>query len=101
GRGEKYSDSQAEDMAEEPELQEAFTKWIEAFAEHVTKKGRVKPGEFRAFGYRPPSHLWADLKTKWRGLRMALGKPIPETSPAIQQERGLNRDATIFYKKGE
>jgi hypothetical protein len=27
--------------------------------------------------------------------------PIPGTSPAIQQERDLNRDATIHYKKGE
>ncbi|MEO8452580.1 MAG: hypothetical protein ABI647_22495 [Gemmatimonadota bacterium] len=34
-------------------------------------------------------------------LRMALGKPIPERSPAIQQERGLTRDATVWYKKGE
>jgi hypothetical protein len=43
----------------------------------------------------------ADLKTKWRGLRMALGRPIPGTSPAIQQDLGLNRDATIRYKRGE
>ena len=48
-----------------------------------------------------PPHVWADLKTKSRGLRMALGVPIPGTSPAIQHERNLNRDATIFYKKGE
>jgi len=51
---------------------------------------------------RTPWTQWgAIFKTKWRGLRMALGFPIPGTSPAIQQERGLNRDATIFYKKGE
>ena len=73
----------------------------DAFIDHVAKKGKVSPNEHRAFGYRAPFHLWADLKTKWRGLRMALGFPIPGTSPAIQQERGLNRDATISYKKGE
>jgi len=55
----------------------------------------------RAYGYRRPPHHMADLKTKWRGLRVALGKPTPGTSPAIQQARDLNRDATIHYKKGE
>jgi len=43
----------------------------------------------------------ADLRTKWRGLRMALGAPIPGTSPAVQHERGINRDASVFYKRGE
>jgi NADPH-dependent FMN reductase len=101
GRGKKYSDDQAEHMDGEPELQPAFDEWTDGFADHVARKGRVKPGEYRAYGHRAPSHLWADLKTKWRGLRMALGVPIPGTSPAIQQQRGLNRDATIFYKRGE
>jgi hypothetical protein len=32
---------------------------------------------------------------------MALGRPVPGTSPARQQDLGLNRDATIHYKKGE
>jgi hypothetical protein len=32
---------------------------------------------------------------------MALGRPIAGTSPATQQELGLNRDATIHYKRGE
>jgi hypothetical protein len=33
---------------------------------------------------------------------MAVGLPIPGTSPAIQQERKLNQDATIlYYRKGE
>jgi len=34
-------------------------------------------------------------------VRMALGVPVEGTSPARQQEQGINRDATIFYKKGE
>jgi hypothetical protein len=73
GRGKKHSDDQAEHMDGEPELQLAFDEWTDAFADHVARKGRVKPGECRAYGHRAPSHLWADLKTKWRGLRMALG----------------------------
>jgi hypothetical protein len=101
GRGRKYSENQAEHMAEEPGLFDEFDAWTDAFATHVGGKGKVTPGRYRAYGYRPPSHLIADLKTKWRGVRMALGRAIPGTSPAIQQDLGLNRDATMRYKKGE
>jgi len=101
GRGKKYSENQAEHMVEDPDLLSSFDEWTDAFARHVAAKGKVTPGEYRAYGYRPPAHLMADLKTKWRGLRMALGKAKPNTSPAIQHRLGLNRDATIFYKKGE
>jgi len=101
GDGKKYSENQSEHMLDEQTLWKSFDGWTDAFAKHVEKKGKVKPGKYRAYGYRPPSHIIADLKTKWRGLRMALGKAIPGTSPAIQEELGLNRDATIFYKKGE
>ena len=101
GRGKKYSDNQAEHLEEEPELLGEFDDWTDGFAGHVARKGKVIPGEYRAYGYRPPSHIWADLKTKWRGLRMALGIPIPGSSPAIQHDLGLNRDAGLRYKKGE
>ena len=101
GRGKKYSENQAEHMMDEPDLLREFDEWTDEFAAHVGGKGKVTPGQYRAYGYRAPSHLRADIKTKWRGLRMALGRPIPGTSPAIQQERGINRDATIHYKKGE
>jgi hypothetical protein len=101
GRGRKYSENQAEHMADQPGLFDEFDAWTDAFAAHVGGKGKVTPGQYRAYGYKPPSHFIADLKTKWRGLRMALGRPIPGTSPAIQQDLGLNRDVTIRYKKGE
>ena len=101
GRGVKYSDNQAEHMVQRPEVLRAFDAWTDALARHVAEKGKVTPGRYRAYGYRPPSHLGADLRTKWRGLRMALGIPVRDTSPAIQQELELNRDATLRYKRGE
>lgn len=101
GEGKKYSENQAEQMVDDTRVMDAFDGWTDAFAAHVASKGRVTPNEYRAFGYRPPSHFIADLKTKWRGLRMMLGRAIPGTSPAIQAERGLNRDAHIDYKAGE
>ena len=100
GRGEKYSENQAEHMTEH-RVYTAFDTWTDAFARHVAAKGKVRPGRFRAYGYRPPSHLLADLKTKWRGLRMALGIPVPGTSPAVQQAQGLNHDATLGFRRGE
>jgi hypothetical protein len=101
GNDRKYSDNQAEHMTSDPEVVAAFDAWTDAFAAHAAHKGAVPPGRYRAFGYEPPSHMIADLKTKWRGLRAATGKPIPGTSPAIQQERGLNRDVGLRYKRGE
>jgi hypothetical protein len=101
GRGKKYGDNQAEHMEHEKGLFDAFDKWVERFTAHVEKKGKVRPNQYRAFGHRPPAHFIADLKTKWRGIRMALGFPLPKTSPAIQQQRGINRDKRILYKRGE
>jgi hypothetical protein len=101
GRDRKYSDAQAEHLVNDANVMEAFDDWTDGFATHVAAKGKVPPGQYRAYGYRPPSHVLADLKTKWRGLRMALGHPVAGTSPAIQQERGLNRDARIRYKASE
>ena len=98
GADRKYSDNQAEDMVGEAQVMEAFDTWTDGFAGHVATKGPVTPGQYRAHGYQPPSHFLADLRTKWRGFRMAIGRPISGTSPAIQQERGLNRDATLAYK---
>jgi hypothetical protein len=61
----------------------------------VAQKGKVEPGEYRAYGYRRPGHRWADLKLKWRELRLRLGVPPAGSSPARQQALGLNRDATL------
>jgi hypothetical protein len=101
GRNRKYSENQAEHMVEAAGPMRSFDQWADAFAHHVEKKGKVEPGKYRAFGHRSRFHLFESLRIKWRGVRMALGRPRPGSSPAKQQELNLNRDATIWYKKGE
>ncbi len=101
GVGQPYSEAQAEHMVNDPEFLRTFDRWVDAFVEHVERKGRVTPGQYRAFGYKAPSHVVADVKTKWRGVRMALGVPVPGSSPAKQQRLGLNRDVTMRYKRSE
>lgn len=93
-----YGDGGADDLLESGR---AFDEWVDAFVAHVAAKGRVEPGTYRAYGYDPPSHFIADVRTKWRGLRMAVSLPIAGSSPARQQEQGINHDASLFYKKGE
>jgi multimeric flavodoxin WrbA len=101
GHGKKYSDNQAEDMAKEDRVLSAFDAWTERFRAHVAAKEKVPPGRYRAFGYEPPKHRWADLKLKWRELAMGLGRGPEGSSPAVQEEEGLNRDATLRPKKSE
>jgi len=101
GQGRKYSDNQAEHLAGEADALAAFDAWTDRFAAHVAAKGKVEPGRWRAYGYRAPSHRYADLKLKWRELRMGVGLPPAGSSPAAQQALGLNRDATLRPKRGE
>jgi len=75
--------------------------WLSAFAEHVGAKGKITPGRFRAFGYEPPSHRWADAKLFWRSFQMARGHAPEGSSPAAQEERGLTDDANFAIKKTE
>src|SRR6185503_4931310 len=51
GSGKKYSEMQAEHMEEEPEFLAGFDEWNEAFVKHVAGKGKVKPSQYRAYGY--------------------------------------------------
>lgn len=101
GEGKKYSDNQAEDMVRDEDVMKRFDDWTRAFAAFVLKNGKVEPGRFRAYGYRAPGHRVADLKLKWRELRMGLGTPPAGSSPARQQKLRLNRDATLSPKTGE
>jgi hypothetical protein len=101
GRGKKYSDNQAEQMAAQEGVLSSFDRWADRFIDFVRHKGPVEPGRYRAYGYQAPSHRWADLRLKWRELRMGVGLAPGESSPARQQALGLNRDVTLHPKAGE
>ena len=101
GLGKKYSDNQAEDMTSEPHVYGEFDSWTSRFIGFVGKKGKVEPGKHRAFGYKAPGHRWADAKLKWRDLRMKLGVPPADSSPAIQNDLHLNQDTTLHPEKSD
>lgn len=101
GKGKKYSENQAEHMSTDTDVFEKFDAWTDQFAEFVEKKGKVEPGKYRAYGYEAPGHLKEDLKAKWREIKTGLGYPPEGTSPAKQEELGLNEDLTLTPKKSE
>ncbi len=101
GKGKKYSDNQAEDVIGENEFMQAFNEWVNQFKIFVQQKGKVKPNKHRAYGYQPPKHIWASVQDGIRYFKMMVGKPPKKSSPKIQQELGLNKDATWHTKKGE
>lgn len=101
GEHKPYSEMQAEHMVAEPEFMRAFDQWTDAFADYVAAKGKVEPGEFRAYGYKAPSHRWANLKLGVRHARMAIGKAPQGSSPRVQHDTSLNQDARIRYRRGE
>jgi hypothetical protein len=54
GRGKKYSDNQAEDMVALTGLWKSLDDWTDHFTVFVRRKGKVEPGRYRAYSYRPP-----------------------------------------------
>jgi hypothetical protein len=102
GRHKPYSENQAEHMASDPDDPLGA---IDAFADrvvaHVAAKGKVEPGRHRAYGYEPPGHTLADVRLGWRDARMRIGRPRAGSSPAKQQEEGLNEDVTLRPGRGE
>jgi len=101
GKGRKYSDNQAEHLPADAGVLEDFDRWAAGFADFVGRKGKVEPGRYRAYGYERPGHRWADVKLKWREIRIGLGVPPDGSSPARQDRLGINRDATLRPKQGE
>jgi hypothetical protein len=101
GRDRPYADNQAEHMVRDDPFMAAFDAWAGRFATFVARKGRVPPGAFRAYGYEPPGHRWADVRLGWREARMRLGAPRAGSSPDLQQALGLNDDATLFPARSE
>ena len=101
GNGKPYSLNQAEHMVAEPGVMRRFDEWAGALIDVTRAKGKVPPGQFRAFGHDRPSHRIADLKLKWRELRLSAGVPPAGSSPARQQALGLNDDATFAPSTSE
>jgi multimeric flavodoxin WrbA len=99
GNGKPYSDNQAEDI--EGNVFAEFDGWVDDVARFVTAKGKVPPGKYRAAGHTPRGHRWADLKLAWRERRIRAGHPPADSSPAAQQEQGLNDDVTWKPRAGE
>ena len=82
-------------MLHEALFMTAFDGWADEFTRFVASKGKVEPGQWRAFGYEAPGHRWADAKPTWRGMRMSMGYSPDGSSPAEQERLGLNDDATL------
>lgn len=101
GKARPYSDNQSEDMVREVEFMRTFDAWTDRFAAFVGAKGKVEPGQWRAFGYEPPGHRWADAKLAWRDMRMRVGRAPEGSSPAVQDDLGLNQDAVLSRHKSE
>jgi hypothetical protein len=95
GVGLPYSENQAEDMVREDPFMAAFDSWTDDFAAFVAEKGKVEPGKFRAYGYAAPGHKLADAKSKLREWRMSLGLAPAGSSPAEQEQLGLNQDTGL------
>ena len=101
GKGRKYSENQAEDMVQEDSFMQTFNDWADRFVTFVRQKGKIHPNKYRAFGHKPPSHIRANLQDGLRYFKMMIGKAPDGSSPRIQEDMGLNDDATWFTKKGE
>ena len=101
GKGEKYSDNQAEHLPRHDQALAELDAWTVRFANFVRGKGRVEPGKFRAFGYKAPGHFLRDIQLAWRDVRMRTGHAPEDSSPEKQRELGLNRDVTSDPAKGE
>ena len=101
GKGKKYSDNQAENLVKEKDFMQSFNKWVKDFEEFVAKKGKVHHNKYRAFGYKAPGHRWANVKDGIRYFKMMTGNASEGSSPQIQEDLHLNKDATWHTKKGE
>ena len=101
GKDKKYSDDQAEDMITDQPFMNAFSQWVNEFTNFVQHKGKITPGKYRAYGHKAPSHAWANIKDGIRYFEMMTGKAPEGSSPQVQENLGLNQDATWQTKKSE
>jgi hypothetical protein len=88
-------------MIHESGFMREFDEWVARFAGFVGGKGKVEPGEFRAFGYEAPSARLADAKLMLRDWRLRLGMAPAGSSPAEQNRLDLNQDTNLRRGKSE
>jgi multimeric flavodoxin WrbA len=101
GKGKKYSDNQAEDVVKEDQFMQTFDRWTNDFENFVLQKGKVQPGKWRAYGYKPHTNLLKELKTGIRSWMLRFGITPEGSSVREQKEEGLNKDTTLLPKKSE
>ena len=101
GKNGAYSDNQAEDLSRNDNAFAELDAWTDRFTRFVAAKGKIEPGKYRAYGYKPPGHFLADVRLAWRDIRMRFGSPRLHSSPAKQQRLGFNLDVTKDPKKSE
>jgi hypothetical protein len=78
-----------------------FDAWTEVFARFVEQKGKVTPNKYRAYGFKAPGHFKANIQDGIRYVRMMVGRAPAGSSPKVQDDLGLNQDATLYTRKGE
>ncbi len=101
GVGKKYSENQSENVIDDTAFMGPFEKWVKNFETFVTAKGKVQPGKYRAFGYKPPFVLFEKIKTGLRAFWLRFGKAPKHSSPQYQIDLGLNHNTTLHPKKTE
>ncbi len=101
GIGKKYSENQSEDVIDEKEYIKSFEKWVSNFSDFVESKGKVQPGKYRAYGYKQPPHLWNEIKSGLRALKLRFGIAPRNSSAEKQMIQNLNRNQTLDPKKTE
>jgi hypothetical protein len=74
---------------------------VQQFEKFVIAKGKVLPGKYRAYGFKPPAHLWNEIKTGIRAFRLRFGKAPANSSAQKQINLKLNRNTTLHPKKTE
>jgi hypothetical protein len=74
GGEEKYSYNQSGDVIIDVEHMGKFENGVDSFEKFVEAKGKIKPGRYRVFGYKQPSHFWGEIKTGLRALMLRFGK---------------------------
>jgi len=88
-------------VVQDDAFMQTFNKWVSDFEIFVAKKGKVPPGKWRAYDYKPPSNLIKEAKTGIRSWMLRFGKTPENSSPEMQKEMGLNMDTTLHPKKSE